>query len=120
MRFSVCNALIFIHRYCLGIGATLPIYHDLQTRDYVVALMARIEFPTTHLGLTLNPRTMMFTEWMDGTSVTSKWNNYEPSGLPENCAVQTTSHLNDITFEDPSSRKFICQQPVEGKCARAS
>lgn len=114
--FSLFTPLSFTNRYCLGIGATLPMYHDLQTRDYILALMARIGFSAVHVGLSLNPRTKTFTEWMDGSPITSKWNGGEPSGLPEGCAVQTSSYLNDILC-GVDLKYVICQQPVEGKCA---
>ena len=82
--------------------------------------MSRVGFSTLHVGLSLNPRTMTFTEWMDGSPITSKWNGGEPSGLPEGCITQTNIHLNDIPCDDLHFKKpVICQQPVEGKCMYA-
>ena len=101
-------------RYCLSIGATLPIYHDQQTRDYLVALKSRLGFVYFYLGLRLQSHTRRYYEWSDGSpAVFVKWRESEPSGGSEACANEVGDGLNDVPCSYPF--KIICQQPVQGK-----
>ncbi|XP_028409028.1 uncharacterized protein LOC114531613 isoform X2 [Dendronephthya gigantea] len=102
-------------RYCLGIGGTLPVNHYHESLDYLLALSNRLVLGTFWFGLTIHPYVASYPEWMDGSpAVTTKWKLNEPSGLPEACAVETLTGLNDVVCEDTGyPRTVICQQPIQ-------
>lgn len=78
--------------------------------------MARLGLGHFHLGLRLNPHTMRYSEWIDGTpAVHLDWLSGEPSGLPETCVWDTLTGLNDIPRDSSAVvGHVICQQPIEG------
>ena len=100
-------------RYCLTLGADLPVILDSHTESSINRMLTRAGVSKEiHLGLHKHPVTSEF-EWVDGSPlVYVRWNAVEPNGGECVCRYADTTWDNlDCLVH---SRQVICQQSIEG------
>jgi hypothetical protein len=101
--------------YCQAIQADLVVIPDEHTLNFLADLSVREGFDKFHIGLKRHPNNLLVFRWVDGSSlVFTRWRIDEPNNITEECAIFASATYNDLSC-DNNTRRFVCQQPIEGK-----